>query len=52
MAASGNIATDAVVRAPADDYTLLLITSVKISTTLFEKLNFDFIRDIALTLGG
>jgi tripartite-type tricarboxylate transporter receptor subunit TctC len=44
----GNIATEAVVRAPADGYTLLLITSTNtINTTLYEKLNFDFMRDIA-----
>src|SRR5262245_14650721 len=42
-----NIGTEAVVRAPADGYTLLLITSTNaINTTLYAKLNFNFIRDI------
>jgi tripartite-type tricarboxylate transporter receptor subunit TctC len=45
--AGSNIATEAVVRAPADGYTLLLITSTNaINTTLYDKLNFNFIRDI------
>ena len=47
-----NIATEAVVRAPADGYTLLLVTSSNaINATLYEKLNFDFIRDIAPVAG-
>jgi tripartite-type tricarboxylate transporter receptor subunit TctC len=46
--AGTNIATEAVVRAPADGYTLLLVTGANaINTTLYEKLNFSFIRDIA-----
>jgi len=45
--ASGNIATEAVVRASPDGYTLLLIqTTNAINTTLYDKLSFDFIRDI------
>jgi tripartite-type tricarboxylate transporter receptor subunit TctC len=45
--ASGSIATEAVLRAPPDGYTLLLITAANpINNTMF-KLNFDFIRDIA-----
>jgi tripartite-type tricarboxylate transporter receptor subunit TctC len=45
--ASGNIATDAVVRAAPDGYTLLLITVVNaVNATMFNA-NFDFIRDIA-----
>jgi len=45
--ASGSIATEAVVRASPDGYTLLLITAANpINNTMF-KLNFDFIRDIA-----
>jgi tripartite-type tricarboxylate transporter receptor subunit TctC len=46
--AGGNIGTEAVVRAPPDGYTLLLVTGVNaISAALYEKLNFSFIRDIA-----
>ena len=45
--ASGSIATEAVVRASPDGYTLLLITAANpINNTMF-KLNFDFTRDIA-----
>jgi tripartite-type tricarboxylate transporter receptor subunit TctC len=46
--AGTNIATEAVVRAPADGHTLLLGGAVNaINATLYEKLNFDFLRDIA-----
>jgi tripartite-type tricarboxylate transporter receptor subunit TctC len=46
--AGTNIATEAVVRSPADGYTLLLVTGANaINATLYEKLNFNFIRDIA-----
>jgi tripartite-type tricarboxylate transporter receptor subunit TctC len=46
--ASGNIATEAVVRSPPDGYTLLLVNSSNtINAALYDKLNFDFIRDIA-----
>jgi len=45
--AGGNIATEAVVRAVPDGYTLLLVTAANaINETLFDKLNFNFIRDI------
>jgi tripartite-type tricarboxylate transporter receptor subunit TctC len=46
--AGGNIATETVVRAPPDGYTLLAIGSNNmINATLYEKLNYNFIRDIA-----
>jgi tripartite-type tricarboxylate transporter receptor subunit TctC len=44
--ASGNIATEAVVRGPADGYSLLLAMSANaINATLYDNLRFDFIRD-------
>jgi tripartite-type tricarboxylate transporter receptor subunit TctC len=50
--AATNVATEAVVRAPADGYTLLLVTaSNAINATLYDKLNFNFIRDIAPVAG-
>jgi tripartite-type tricarboxylate transporter receptor subunit TctC len=50
--AGGNIATEAVVRAPADGYTLLLVgPPAAINATLYDKLNFNFIRDIAPVAG-
>ena|SRR5262245_8767185 len=46
--AGTNIGTEAVVRAPADGYTLLLASPpAAINAALYEKLNFNFIRDIA-----
>ena len=46
--AGSNFATETVVRAPADGYTLLLVTlSNAISATLYDDLKFNFIRDIA-----
>ncbi len=46
--ASGNIATEAVARAPSDGYTLLLVGSNHaINATLYQNLNFNFIRDFA-----
>jgi tripartite-type tricarboxylate transporter receptor subunit TctC len=46
--AGSNIATEAVVRAAPDGYTLLLVVPPNaINATLYDKLNFNFIRDIA-----
>jgi tripartite-type tricarboxylate transporter receptor subunit TctC len=46
--AGGNISTEAVVRAPPDGYTLLYVNIANaINVTLYDKLNFNFIRDIA-----
>jgi tripartite-type tricarboxylate transporter receptor subunit TctC len=46
--ASGNIATEAVIRAPADGYSLLLAMSANaINASLYENLRFNFARDAA-----
>ena len=50
--AGTNLATEAVVRAPADGYTLLLVAPANaINATLFEKLNHNYLRDIAPVAG-
>jgi tripartite-type tricarboxylate transporter receptor subunit TctC len=43
----GNVGTEAVVRAPADGYTLLLVGGLNaVNATFYDKLNYNFIRDI------
>jgi tripartite-type tricarboxylate transporter receptor subunit TctC len=50
--AATNLATESVLRAPADGYTLLMAnTAAAINATLYDKLNFNFIRDMA-AVGG
>jgi tripartite-type tricarboxylate transporter receptor subunit TctC len=50
--AVSNIGTEAVVRAPPDGYTLLIVTTPNvINATLYDNLNFNFIRDIAPVAG-
>jgi tripartite-type tricarboxylate transporter receptor subunit TctC len=50
--ANGNIGTEAVVRAPPDGYTLLLASSPNATNaSLYDKLSFNFIRDIAPVVG-
>src|SRR5262245_25400515 len=50
--AGTNLAAEAVVRAPADGYTLLLVGAPNaINTALYEKLSFNFLRDIAPVAG-
>src|SRR5262245_8463519 len=46
--AAGNVATEAVTHAPPDGHTLLWISSANAtSATFYDKLNFNFMRDIA-----
>ena len=50
--AATNLATEAVVRAPPDGYTLLLVAPANaINATLYDKLNFNFLRDIVPVSG-
>jgi len=50
--ASANLATEAVVRAPADGYSLLLGGAVNaVNATLYDNLGFNFIRDLAPVAG-
>ena len=50
--AGTNIGTEAVTRAPADGYTLLLVSLANaVNATLYNSLNFNFIRDIAPVVG-
>ena len=50
--AANNIGTEAVARAPADGYTLLLVNPANaINATLYDRLNYNFLRDIAPVAG-
>jgi tripartite-type tricarboxylate transporter receptor subunit TctC len=50
--AGSNIATEAVVRAAPDGYTLLMVSAANMSNAaLYDKLNYNFIRDIAPVAG-
>jgi tripartite-type tricarboxylate transporter receptor subunit TctC len=50
--AAGNVATEAVVNASPDGYTLLAVNpGAAINATLYDKLNFNFLRDIAPVAG-
>ena len=50
--AAGNIGAEAVVKAPADGYTLLMVPPASaINATLYDKLSFNFIRDMAPVAG-
>src|SRR5262245_24811354 len=50
--AATNLATEAVVRAAPDGYTLLMVAPANaINATLYDRLNFDFLRDIAPVAG-
>jgi tripartite-type tricarboxylate transporter receptor subunit TctC len=50
--ANSNIGTEAVVRAPPDGYTLLLVSAANaINATLYDNLNFNLVRDIAPVAG-
>src|SRR5260370_22735980 len=51
--AGGNVGTEAVVNAPPDGYTLLMVNAAPsaINATLYDKLNFNFLRDMAPVAG-
>src|SRR6266550_7696743 len=50
--ANSNIGTEAVVRAPSDGYTLLLVSAANaINASLYDNLNFNLVRDIAPVAG-
>ena len=50
--AATNLATEMAVRAPADGHTLLAVTATNtVNTSLYEKLSFNFARDIAMVAG-
>jgi tripartite-type tricarboxylate transporter receptor subunit TctC len=50
--AAGNVATESVARAEPDGYTVMELATVNgINASLYDNLNYDFIRDIALVAG-
>src|SRR5215471_19903774 len=50
--AGNNIGTEAVINAPPDGYTVLLVNPANgINASLYQKLNFNFIRDVAPVAG-
>ncbi len=50
--ASGNIATEAAIRAPADGHTLLFCGAVNaVNATLYENLSYNFVNDVAPVAG-
>jgi tripartite-type tricarboxylate transporter receptor subunit TctC len=50
--AATNLATEVAVRAPADGHTLLAVTATNtVNASLYENLNFNFVRDIAMVAG-
>jgi len=50
--AGSNIGTEAVIRSPPDGYTILLVAPANaINATLYRKLNYNFIRDVAPVAG-
>jgi tripartite-type tricarboxylate transporter receptor subunit TctC len=52
IGAGGNVATEGVVSSPPDGYTMLAVTTANaINASLYEKLNFDFPRDITPVAG-
>ncbi len=50
--AAGNVATETVAASPADGYTVMELATVNaINASLYDKLNFDFVKDIVVVAG-